>query len=502
MFSNLKIKHKILLFPIVFILVILILFVIIHISNNRSKTLLKNIQEGYVPYVEIANKLGYEIINLQREFQDAVAAADEEKLESTQDKYLYIQAYLDTAATNIIGMNNDDIKEISAQFEKYYQLATNTSAAMIRGEFTEELSTNITTMVEEFNAIKAALNNLIAQSKMETSAAFAETEDNSNSTFRNTLIILILSLIIFLIISSIISISLNKSISVIRNRLIHLSDGHFYTDHNDGNQLANDEIGEMMAATNALIEKLRDVIKDVQIGIEAMTSASVETSNTSEQLSSGANEQASSVEEIAATVEQISSNIKQNSENAQKTGAISRNANKGIQEVADQSQNAVEANRIILDKIGVINDIAFQTNILALNAGVEAARAGEHGKGFAVVASEVRKLAEISKLAADEIVNLSQESFDAVTQAVQVMTDTITNVAQTTTLVEEIVAASMEQSSGTDQVNNAIQQLNSLTQQNAAASEELSGHAMELADQAKSLKSLIAFFKFENNNEL
>lgn len=501
MFSNLKIKHKILLFPVLFTLVILIVFLLFQISTNRSKTLLNNIQEGYVPYLEIANKLGYELINLQREFQDAVAAADEEKLADTESKYLYIQAYLDTAAINIIGANNDDIQELSAQFETYYSLASNTSAAMIRGEYTEELSTDITNMVEAFNTIKGDLNNLISVSKQETKTAFSETNDNSNRSFRNILLILGFSLTLFLIISFIISISLNKSIQKIRNRLVHLSNGQFFNDENASDKMANDEIGEMMTATNELITKLKAVIKDVQIGIEAMTTASSETSNTSEQLSSGANEQASSVEQIAATVEEISANIKQNSENAQKTGTISKDANDGIKRVTAQSQNAVDANKSILDKIGVINDIAFQTNILALNAGVEAARAGEHGKGFAVVASEVRKLAEISKVAAEEIVTLSQESFDAVSLAVQVMTDTTANVEKTTSLVQEIMAASMEQSTGTDQVNNAIQQLNSLTQQNAAASEELSGHAMELAEQAKNLKKLIAFFKFDNAQE-
>jgi len=500
MISNLKIKQKILLFPVLFTLVILIVFLIFQISTNRSKTLLHNIQEGYVPYLEIANKLGYELINLQREFQDAVASADEDKLADTELKHLYIQAYLDTAAVNIIGANNDDIQELSAQFETYYKLASNTSEAMIRGEYTEELSTDITKMVEAFNTIKGDLNYLISVSKQETKSAFAETIDNSNRSFRNILLILGFSLTLFLIISFIISVSLNKSIQKIRNRLIHLSNGQFYHDDDtSSDKMANDEIGEMLTATNELISKLKAVIKDVQIGIEAMTTASSETSNTSEQLSSGANEQASSVEQIAATVEEISSNIKQNSENAQKTGTISKDANDGIKRVTTQSQNAVDANKTILDKIGVINDIAFQTNILALNASVEAARAGEHGKGFAVVASEVRKLAEISKEAAEEIVTLSQESFDAVSLAVQVMTETTSNVEKTTSLVQEIVAASMEQSSGTDQVNNAIQQLNSLTQQNAAASEELSGHAMELAEQAKNLKKLIAFFQFDRS---
>jgi methyl-accepting chemotaxis protein len=497
MFANTKIRHKILAFPILFTLVILLVFIIFQQSNSGSKKLLFNIQEGYVPYVEIANKLSYELINLQREFQDAVGAADQEKLDATKDKYSQIQAYLDSAKMNIIGKNNSDIEKISVQFENYYKLAAKTSSAMIRGEFTDEVSNNISNMVEGFNGIKTSLSNLIEQSKNETNNAFMHTIDNNKSSFWTIFALLVISLTLFLIISYYISFSLNQSLKVIQKKLQRLSEGKLYEDTNVDWVITKDEIGEMIAATNQLVEKLRDVLTDVQSGIESMATASSETSNTSEQLSEGANQQASSVEEIASTVEEISTNISMNNDNAQNTLTISEEANAGIKRVADQSEKAVEANRTILNKIGVINDIAFQTNILALNAAVEAARAGEHGKGFAVVASEVRKLAEKSKIAAEEIVALSKQSFDLTSEAGRIMIETIPKVDKTTLLVQEIVASSNEQTNGTNQVNNALQQLNNLTQQNAAASEQLSSNAAQLADQAKMLSELIAFFQFK-----
>ena len=170
-----------------------------------------------------------------------------------------------------------------------------------------------------------------------------------------------------------------------------------------------------------------------------------------------------------------------------------------MQDVAEKSQNAVEANKNIANKITIINDIAFQTNILALNAAVEAARAGEHGRGFAVVAAEVRKLAERSKLAAEEIVGLAQKSLDLSQGAGVVMSETMPKIDNTTKLVQEISAASLEQNNGATQVNNAIQQLNNVTQQNAAASEELATSSEELSSQAIQLKEIISFFNTGNN---
>jgi methyl-accepting chemotaxis protein len=263
----------------------------------------------------------------------------------------------------------------------------------------------------------------------------------------------------------------------------------------------NDEIGQLAESLQKMGSQLKEIIVNIIEGANNIASASVQLNSSSQLLAQSSNEQASSVEEISSTIEEIAANISSNTENACITEKISGQANEGIMEVANRSSKAVAANKTILEKITIINDIAFQTNILALNAAVEAARAGEHGRGFAVVASEVRKLAEKSKSAAEEIVALTNESFNLANGAGEVMMQTIPKVQKTTQLVQEISASSLEQNNGVNQISSAILQLNGATQQNAASAEELSSNAEELSSQAEQLKEMVAFFKTETERK-
>ncbi|MEA3316413.1 MAG: methyl-accepting chemotaxis protein, partial [Bacteroidota bacterium] len=245
---------------------------------------------------------------------------------------------------------------------------------------------------------------------------------------------------------------------------------------------------------------LKEIVEGVNSGAGNIASASNQMSSNSQQLSQGASEQASSVEEVSSSMEEMVSNIQQNTDNAKETEKIANSASQGISEVNKLSNKSLESIRKIADKIGIINDIAFQTNILALNAAVEAARAGEHGKGFAVVASEVRKLAEKSKIAAEDIVNLTKNSVKVTENSGVVLAKVIPDVEKTSNLIQEIAGASMEQKAGSDQINNAIQQLNQVTQQNAASSEELATSSEELLGQSETLKEQINYFQVKKDN--
>lgn len=258
---------------------------------------------------------------------------------------------------------------------------------------------------------------------------------------------------------------------------------------------SKDEIGRLSYAFDLMIKKITTIVEGISDSAQNIASSSEQMSRTSQNLALSANEQASAVEEISATMEQIVSTIEQNSENAKKTERISIKAGNGILEVNKVALKAIEFNKIISEKIIIINDIAFQTNILALNAAVEAAHAGEQGKGFAVVATEVRKLAEKSQKAADDIITLAAQSLDFSQQAGVQLQELLPKIDKSTKLVKNIVEASIEQSNGTNQVNNAMLQLNNQTQQNAATSEEIAASAKEFAERADGLKKLIKFFR-------
>jgi methyl-accepting chemotaxis protein len=262
-----------------------------------------------------------------------------------------------------------------------------------------------------------------------------------------------------------------------------------------------DEVGKLGEALKNMIDKLKEIVENVQAGASGIAGASLEVSSAAQQMSQGASEQASAAEQVSSSMEEMASNIQQNTDNAQQADKISINTSKVVQNVGAASQESLDSIRNIASKITIISDIAFQTNILALNAAIEAARAGEHGKGFAVVASEVRKLAERSKIAADEIVALADKSVKVTESAGQLMMELIPEIEKTARLVQEIAAASNEQNSGSNQINNAIQQLNLVTQQNAAASEELATSSEEMNGQAEQLKEMISFFKIETTKK-
>ncbi len=248
----------------------------------------------------------------------------------------------------------------------------------------------------------------------------------------------------------------------------------------------------------SMVERLRGVVADALSAADNVSSGSQELSATSEQMSQGATEQAAAAEQASASMEEMAANIKQNADNAAQTEKISRQSAKDAELSGEAVTRAVDAMRTIADKIGIVQEIARQTDLLALNAAVEAARAGEHGKGFAVVASEVRKLAERSQTAAAEISAVSGDTVKAAQEAGDMLQRLVPDIRKTAELVSEISAACREQDVGANQINEAIQQLDKVTQQNAGASEEMSATSEELAAQAEELQASIAFFRTDS----
>ena len=264
---------------------------------------------------------------------------------------------------------------------------------------------------------------------------------------------------------------------------------------------SRDEIGRLLEDIGTMVAKLSQVIFDVQSAADNVTSGSQQLSSTAQEMSQGASEQAASVEEVTASMEEMSSTIQQNTGNSVQTEKIALQAAKDAADSGKTVSQTVEAMKQIAGKTAIIEEIARQTNLLALNAAIEAARAGEAGKGFAVVASEVRKLAERSQAAANEISSLSGASVEVAEKAGEMLDHMVPDIQRTAQLVQEISASSVEQNTGAEQVNRAVRQLDTVIQQNASASEEMASTAEELSSQAQQLQDTISYFKIKDDRQ-
>jgi len=312
---------------------------------------------------------------------------------------------------------------------------------------------------------------------------------------KNVVTISIITVILCLMVAIGFTRSLTKIIKKCSDNLETFSDGNLNIVFDKNDIERKDELGQLMYSLSNTVTKLRNLLSGIIESVSGIKDAGENMSNNSQMLSEGANEQASSIEEVSSSMEQMAANIQQNSENAQQANSIVTKMTDGLEKVLQAATENYRQAIEISQKITIVNEIASQTNILALNAAVEAARAGEHGRGFAVVASEVRKLAERSKSAADEITLLTQNIVKVVEEAGGYMNATMPEVEKTAQLMKEIAIASMEQNEGAAQVNNAIQQLNHVAQQNAAASEEIATNAEELSSQADNMVEMASVFK-------
>ena len=260
--------------------------------------------------------------------------------------------------------------------------------------------------------------------------------------------------------------------------------------------------GELKEYSNTTSDQLASIINDVRNAADSLNSAAEQVSSTAQSLSQSASEQAAGVERTSSSVEQLASSVAQNTENAKVTDSMATKSATEAVEGGDAVTRTAEAMKQIANKVGIIDDIADQTNLLALNAAIEAARAGASGKGFAVVAAEVRKLAERSQIASKEIGELASNSVQMSETAGKLLNAMIPSIRKTSDLVQEITAASDEQTTGLSHISSAMGQLNQATQQNAAASEQLAATAEEMSGQAGALQQLMDFFKLDINDPI
>jgi len=363
-------------------------------------------------------------------------------------------------------------------------------------------------MIELFAPVRAAINALI-QTQLDEAA---KANQSSQSTYEIVRNVCLSGMALGLILAGVVGAMLVKSIVRPLDEAVRIAgavaDGDLTQDIR---VRANDETGHLMRALNEMNAGLARIVGRVRAGTDTIASASGQIATGNLDLSTRTEQQAASLERTATSMEELTSTVRQNADNARQANTLAQSASEVAarggtvvtQVVATMGAINASAARIA-DIIGVIDGIAFQTNILALNAAVEAARAGEQGRGFAVVASEVRNLAQRSAAAAKEIKSLIDESVqkvhhgsELVDQAGATMGEIVGSINRVTDIMAEIMAASQEQSTGIEEVNRAILQMDQATQQNAALVEEASAAAQQLREEADSLALAVGAFRIE-----
>ncbi len=468
------------------------------LSLGKINDTLGALLEGPVERLELTQAINIAELEIVRQQKNLVAARDEKETKSALENGDVARGELATALTSIIARAEAEDRarwvEIEATFKKFIGADDQIRQRLQAGDHDGATAVSVGDARQFAHQLDGELEQMLAGEKVKMKAA----DDSADQQYASTRLTLTIAAVIATLIAAVtafwIATTISKGLRRANGVVREVAEGDLTKTVEITNR---DEIGELLGNVNLMIERLRGVVADALSASENVSAGSQELSASSEQVSQGATEQAASAEEASAAMEEMASNIKQNADNAAQTEKIARQSAKDAEESGAAVTRAVDAMRTIAEKIGIVQEIARQTDLLALNAAVEAARAGEHGKGFAVVASEVRKLAERSQSAAAEISAMSSDTVKAASNAGDMLGRLVPDIRKTAELVSEISAACREQDIGASQINEAIQQLDKVTQQNAGASEEMSATSEELAAQAEELQASIAFFKVD-----
>jgi methyl-accepting chemotaxis protein len=435
-------------------------------------------------------------------------------------KYLVqVHANLDKAKPLFVTERAKEIFAQYAQVSENYEKEMAKALALVSNEslqsYSEELKKELATTRHHADTLDKLLAELAQQKDARAKTASDETSTLYESSFALMSILVLCSLAVGITLGLLITRNLTRQLGGEPHYAAEIAAKVASGDLSVVVETRAGDQSSLLYAMKKMRESLAIIVAQVRTGTDTIASASTQIASGNLDLSSRTEEQASSLEETASSMEELTSTVKQNADNARQANSLAEAAStvaaKGgevISQVVGTMHEINDSAAKIVDIIGVIDGIAFQTNILALNAAVEAARAGEQGRGFAVVASEVRNLAQRSAAAAKEIKSLIGDSVEKVengsklvNEAGSTMTEIVDSVKRVTDIMAEITAASQEQTTGIEQINQAITQMDEVTQQNAALVEEASAAAEAMQEQAGKLSEVVSVFKIDGTQQ-
>jgi methyl-accepting chemotaxis protein len=538
LFESWKIAYKVGLLPALAAVALLFIAVAARWATTQNVELMSRIETGFFPAAERARDLRESLAAVQRGLQDAAVAHDEEALAEADLARAAFQKALAALKENET-IESASLKELDARFTEYYRLAGDTTRLAIRGGSGAGMADRQAEMVKAYKDVEARVLRVHQQGAEGMRAAFSEARQNQSASTR-----IITGLRLF----SLVSVGLLGALAFLLVRSIRrpVSEAVQVADLLAQGDLGasltvdtQDEIGQLLRSMKRMVtylqemaglaeaiaagdltvdpaprserdrlgvsfrdmvRKLSSTVADLRMGAETLTAASREVSGTSQALSRGTSDQAASVEEASSSLEQITASITQNAANSKQMEQMAVDGAGMAEQSGAAVAETVEAMKAIAEKISIIEDIAYKTNLLALNAAIEAARAGEQGRGFAVVAAEVRRLAERSQEAAKEIAGVASGSVKMAERSGQLLLTLVPSIRKTAGLVQEVAASSDEQASGVNQITTAMQRVDQVAQKNAAAGEQLAATAEEMAGQAGALKQQIEFFRLSERS--
>ena len=521
MLNRLKLAHKMFLLPVLAGAAVLVIFISVQTSSNRTARLVERIDDGYIPKIDLSRDLVETLAQIQRGLQDAAAAADPQILDETDQLRGAFTTRLEEARKNPI-IEAADIEQLQTSFSRYYGLARETTLRLINQETGDSVFAAIQQMRADYLSVKEGLDAFAESARVEADVAVAEVKYSQKRARNLVLLVMLISGVVL----AVLSYTVTRAIITPLAEVVRVADLVADGDLTERLEIETmDEVGQTSRALNKAFGQMGSAIKTIAENSRSLKGASEELTSVSHQMAASAEETSAQAMVVSASAEQVSHNVETVATGVEEMTAsireISDNAHDAARvatEAVEQAENTAatiarldESSARISDVTKAITSISEQTNLLALNATIEAARAGESGKGFAVVANEVKELARETASATEEIGSRVEEiqndtrsavtaigKIGTIVKRIHEIQNTIASaVEEQTATTNEISRSVTEVAGGSSEIANSISGVATGTQDTASGASTAQNAAQELAEMATVLERLVENFSYD-----